>query len=58
VGKLVDTIYDVVLMIDSEFEYSLNVFPNICDGYCIKEELTDKVIRFIIKQRNKIKGVK
>ena len=53
--KLVETIYNVVLMTDGEFEYFLNVFPDICDEYCIKEELIDNVIRFIIKQRNKIK---
>ena len=53
--KLVETIHDVILMTDGEFEYFLNVFPDICNEYFIKEELIDKVIRFIIKQRNKIK---
>ncbi len=54
--KLVETIHDVILMTDGEFEYFLNVFPDICNEYFIKEELIDKVIRFIIKQRNKIKA--
>ncbi len=53
--KLVETIHDVILMTDGEFEYFLNVFPDICNEYFIKEELIDKVIRFIIKQRDNIK---
>jgi len=57
-GKLVNAMYDVVLMADSEFEYFMNVFPNICSNYGIKKELIGKVIKFIIKQRNKIKGAK
>lgn len=57
-AELLDTMCDVILMVDDEFEYFLNTFPNICNKYGVKEELTDKVMKFIIKQRNKIREAK